>query len=63
VDGELAEIGGNPLAAQPFGDRCRSAGAGEEIGNKIVLVAAGLDDAFEKSFRLLSWVLNSLLSG
>ena len=35
VDGELAEVGDNPLAAELFGDGGGGAGAAEEIGDEV----------------------------
>ena len=49
VDGELAEVGGDPFAAEFFGHGRGRAGAAEEVGDKIAFVAAGSDDAFEQA--------------
>ncbi len=56
VDGELAEIGGDPLAAQFFGHGGGSAGAAEEIGDQIAFVGRGLDDTFKECFGFLGGV-------
>ena len=47
VDGELAEVGADPLAPELLRHRRRGAGAAEEVGDEIAFVAAGFDDAFE----------------
>jgi len=60
VDPELAEVRGDPLAAQFLRYRRRSAGAAEEIGDQIAFVAAGLDNAFEQSFGFLGGVADVL---
>src|SRR5690606_1139513 len=59
-DGELSEIGGDPLAPEFFGDGGSGPGAGEEIGNKIATVAAGFHNTFEKRFRFLSRIADPL---
>jgi hypothetical protein len=62
VDGELSEIGGDPFAAELFGDGGGRAGADEEIGDQVAGVAAGFDDAFEEGFGFLSGIAERLLS-
>ena len=56
MDAELAEIAGDPLAPELFGDGGGGAGAAEEIGDEIAFVRAGFDDALEKGFGLLGGV-------
>ena len=62
VDGELAEVAGDPLAAQLLGHRRGRAGAAEEVGDEVAFVGRGFDDPFEQSFGFLSWVVNSFFS-
>ena len=38
VDGELAEVGGNPLAPEFFGYGGGGSGATEEVGNEVAFV-------------------------
>ena len=57
VDAELAQIGSDPFAAQLFGDGGSRAGAAEEIGDEIALIAASSDDAFKQSFWFLGWIV------
>ena len=45
MDGELAEIGGDPFAAELFGDGGCRTGAGKEVGDQIAFVATGFNDA------------------
>ncbi len=58
VDGEFAEIGGDPFAAQFFRHRRRGAGAAEEVGDEVAFVGRGLDDAFDECF----WFLGGIVS-
>ena len=53
VNGELAEIGDDPLAAQLLGHGGRRAAAAEEIGDEVTLVAAGTDNSLEQGLWLL----------
>ncbi len=57
VDGELAEIGDDPLAAELLGDGGRGARTDEEVGDEIAFVGRCFDDTFEKGFGLLSWII------
>ncbi len=58
VDGELAQVGDDPLAAQLLRHRGGGAGAAEEVGDEIAFVGGGFDDAFEQGFGFLGWVAN-----
>jgi len=62
VDGEFAEIGGDPLAAQLFCDGCGCAGAAEEVGYEVAFVAGRFDNAFEQGFGLLRGIMPRLVS-
>ena len=53
MDGVTPEVAGNPATAELLRHARRGAGAAEEVGDQVALVAAGLDDAFEEGFRLL----------
>ena len=44
VDGELAEVCGNPLSPEFLGDGGGCAGAAEEVGNEIAFVGRGFND-------------------
>src|SRR6185312_15434050 len=57
MDGELAEVAGDPLAAKLFSNGGGGAGAPKEIGDQVALVATGFNDAFEQGLRLLGGVL------
>ena len=59
VDGELAQIGDDPLPAQLLSHGGRSARAAEEVGDEVAFVGGSFDDAFEKSFGLLGGVICS----
>ena len=61
VDGELAQVGDDPLAAQFFGHGGRGAGAAEEVGDEVAFVGGGFDDAFEQGFGFLGGVVESSL--
>jgi hypothetical protein len=52
VDAELAEIAGDPLAPQLFGDGGSGTGTAEEVGDEIAFDRAGADDAFDQWLRL-----------
>ena len=54
VNGELAEVGDDPLAVELFGYRGGGAGTAEEVGDDVVFVGAGFYDAFEEGFGF--WV-------
>ena len=60
VDGELAEVGADPLAAEFLGDGGGGAAAAEEVGDEVALVAAGLDDSFKQCFGFLGGIVLSL---
>jgi hypothetical protein len=49
VDGELAEVGADPLATELFGDGAGGAAAAEEVGDEVAFVAAreGLNKSLE----------------
>src|SRR5437764_1234790 len=53
VDGELAEVADDPLAAQLFGDRRRRAGPTKEVRDDVIFVRRGEDDSFEEGFGFL----------
>jgi hypothetical protein len=53
VNGELAEIGGDPLATELLGDGGGGARADEEVGDEVAFVAAGIDDSFQQRLGLL----------
>ena len=57
VDGEFAQVGADPLAAQLLCDRRGRAGAAEEVGNQIAFVGGGFDDAFDEFLRFLSRII------
>ena len=59
VDAELAEVGGDPLAAELLGDGGGRAGAARRNRRQVAFVAAGFDDAFEQGFGLLCWIVDS----
>ena len=46
VDGELAQVAGDPFAPQLFGHGRRRAGTAEEVSDEIAFVGGGFDDAF-----------------
>ena len=62
VDGEAAEVGGDPAAAELLGDGGRRAAAAEAVEDEVALVGGGVDDAFEEGFGFLCRVANSLIS-
>jgi hypothetical protein len=47
VNGELAEIGANPLAPQFLRHRSRGARAAEEVGHKIAFAGGSVDNALQ----------------
>ena len=57
VDGEFAQVGADPLAAQLFRDRRGRAGAAEEVGDEVAFVGGGFDDAFDEFLRFLSRII------
>jgi len=61
VNGELAEIADNPLAIQFLGHRRGGAGPAEEIGDDVVFVGGGVDDAGEEGFGFLGRVIDSFV--
>jgi len=61
VNGELTEVGDDPLAVELFGDRGGGAGTAEEVGDDVVFVGAGFYDTFEKGFRFLGGVVDPLI--
>jgi hypothetical protein len=63
VDAELAQVGGDPFAAELFGHGGGRAGAAEEVGDEVAGVAAGFDDAFEEGGFLGRVRGSCLLSG
>ena len=56
VDGEAAEVAGDPAAAELLGDRRRRAGAAEAVEDEVVVVGGGVDDAVEEGFGFLGVV-------
>ena len=60
VDAELAEVGGDPFAAEFFGHGGGRATAAEKVRHQIAFVAAGFENSFQKLFRLLGWIINAL---
>ncbi len=56
VDGEAAQVAGDPTAIQLLRDRRRGAGAGKAIENKVAFVGRRFDDALEQGFGLLRGV-------
>ena len=56
MNGELAQVGGDPFAAQLFGHGGGSTGAAEEVGDQVAFVGRSSDDAFKESFRFLSGI-------
>ena len=61
VDGELAQVADDPLAAQLLRHGRRGAGAAEEVGDQVAFVGRGFDDAFEQGFGFLGGVVQSSL--
>jgi hypothetical protein len=51
--GGLADVGGDPAAAQFFGDGGGGAGAAVEVCDEAVFRAGGADDTVEKGFGFL----------
>jgi hypothetical protein len=56
VNGELAEVADDPLAAEFFRHRRRGARATEEVGDQVAFVGGCFDDAFEQSFGFLGLI-------
>ena len=63
VDGELAEVGDEPLASQLLGNGSGRPAAAEEVGHKVALIAAVQNDACQQDLRLLSGVPHRLVVG
>ena len=61
VDGEAAQVAGDPAAAQLFGDGRGGAAAAEAVEDEVALVRGGIDDAFEEGFGFLGWIADSLM--
>ncbi len=61
VDGELAEVTADPLAAELLGHREGGAGTREEVGHDVALVGAGFDDALEEGFGFLGGIIYPFL--
>ena len=62
VNGELAQIAGDPFAPEFFRHRRRGAGTAEEIGDEVTFVAGCFDDAFEQGFGFLGGVTKSFIT-
>ena len=56
VDGEAAEVAGDPAAVQLLGDGGRRAAAGEAVEDEVAFVGGGADDAVEECFGFLRGV-------
>ena len=61
VDGELAEVGGDPLAAELFCHGGRGATPAEKVRYQIACVATGLNDSLQQRPRLLRWIVEPLI--
>jgi hypothetical protein len=62
VDGEFAEVGGDPLAAKFFRRGGRGAGATEEVGDKVPFFTACPDYAFEEGLGLLGCIVGGTVA-
>jgi hypothetical protein len=60
VDGELAQVGHDPFAAQSFCDICRGARPTEEISDQVSWPGGTCDDSFDQFIWFLS-VVSSLV--
>jgi hypothetical protein len=53
VDGEAAEVGGDPVATELLGDGGGGAGAAEAIEDEVAFVTARINNPSQQGFRLL----------
>ena len=60
VDGEFAEVGDDPLAAQLFCHGGGGAGAAEEVSDQVAFVAGCLDNAFYQGLWFLGGIAKAL---
>ena len=61
VDGEAAQVAGDPAAAELLGDGRVVPLPTEAIEDQVAFVGGGFDDAFEQGFGLLSRVVDASL--
>jgi hypothetical protein len=60
VDGELAEIGGDPLAAQLFCNGGGGAGAAEEVGDEVAFLRRSFNKSLDKLLGFLRRIIQKL---
>ena len=59
ADRQVGNVDADPAAVEAFRDRRGGAAAAEWVKDKVALVAAGADDAFQQGFGFLGLVIQA----